>query len=84
MNYEYEIRKKAMKFIQKQERSQQIRILRAVYLLPQGSVKKMQGFTDLYRLRVGDYRILFEMNQKTDTITLITVTDADNRGQIYK
>ncbi len=84
MNYEYEIRKKAMKFIQKQERSQQIRILRAVYLLPQGSVKKMQSFTDLYRLRVGDYRILFEMNQKTDTITLITVTDADNRGQIYK
>lgn len=84
MNYEYEIRKKAMKFIQKQERSQQIRILRSVYLLPQGSVKKMQGFTDLYRLRVGDYRILFEMNQKTDTITLITVTDADNRGQIYK
>lgn len=84
MNYEYVIRKKAMKFIQKQERSQQIRILRAVYLLPQGSVKKMQGFTDLYRLRVGDYRILFEMNQKTDTITLITVTDADNRGQIYK
>lgn len=84
MNYEYEIRKKAMKFIQKQERSQQIRILRAVYLLPQGSVKKMQGFTNLYRLRVGDYRILFEMNQKTDTITLIAVTDADNRGQIYK
>lgn len=84
MNYEYEIRKKAMKFIQKQERSQQIRILRAIYLLPQGSVKKMQGFADLYRLRVGDYRILFEMNQKTDTITLITITDADNRGQIYK
>ncbi len=84
MNYEYEIRKKAMKFIQKQERSQQVRIFRAIYLLPQGSVKKMQGFTDLYRLRVGDYRILFEMNQKTDTITLITITDADNRGQIYK
>lgn len=84
MNYEYEIRKKAMKFIQKQEHSQQVRILHAIYLLPQGSVKKMQGFTDLYRLRVGDYRILFEMNQKTDTITLITITDADNRGQIYK
>lgn len=84
MNYEYEIRKKAMKFIQKQERSQQICILRAIYLIPQGDIKKMQGFTNLYRLRVGDYRILFEMNQKTDTITLITITDADSRGQIYK
>ncbi|MDD7184797.1 MAG: type II toxin-antitoxin system RelE/ParE family toxin [Oscillospiraceae bacterium] len=84
MNYEYEIRKKAMKFIQKQERSQQIRILRAIYLIPQGDIKKMQSFTNLYHLRVGDYRILFEMNQKTDTITLITITDADSRGQIYK
>lgn len=84
MNYEYEIRKKAMKFIQKQERSQQIRILCAIYLIPQGDIKKMQVFTNLYRLRVGDYRILFEMNQKTDTITLITITDADSRGQIYK
>lgn len=44
----------------------------------------MSGEERLYRLRVGDYRILFEMYPKTNTITLIDITDADNRGQIYK
>jgi mRNA interferase RelE/StbE len=85
MTYEYEIKKKAMKFIQKQERRQQERIFKAIYALPlSGDVKKMQGEDNLYRLRVGDYRLLFEMNLKTHEITLICVTDADNRGQIYK
>ncbi len=85
MTYEYSIRKKAAKFIQKQDRKQQERILRAVYALPLiGDIKKLAGEDNLYRLRVGDYRILFEMLPKSNTVTLIDVTDADNRGQIYK
>ncbi len=85
MTYEYNIRKKAMKFIQKQERKQQERLLKAIYALPLiGDVKKMVGEDNLYRLRVGDYRLLFEMSEKTKEITLIDVTNADNRGQIYK
>jgi mRNA interferase RelE/StbE len=85
MIYEYEIKKKAMRFIRKQTQKQQKRILAAIYGLPlNGDVKKMKGEESLYRLRVGDYRLIFEMNQKTNTVTLICVTDADNRGQIYK
>lgn len=85
MTYEYNIRKKAMKFIQKQDKKQQERIFKAIYALPIiGDVKKMAGEDKLYRLRVGDYRVLFEMSAKTNTVTLIDVTDADNRGQIYK
>lgn len=85
MNYEYSIRKKAIKFIKKQNKDQQERILKAIYALPViGDIKKMSGEDRLYRLRVGDYRILFEMYPKTNTITLIDITDADNRGQIYK
>lgn len=85
MIYEYNIRKKAMKFIQKQERRQQERLLKAIYALPLiGDIKKMIGENNLYRLRVGDYRLLFEMLEKSNEITLIDVTNADNRGQIYK
>ncbi|MBQ3139764.1 MAG: type II toxin-antitoxin system RelE/ParE family toxin [Ruminococcus sp.] len=85
MIYEYNIRKKARKFIQKQERRQQERLLKAIYALPLiGDIKKMIGENNLYRLRVGDYRLLFEMLEKSNEITLIDVTNADNRGQIYK
>lgn len=85
MIYEYNIRKKAIKFIKKQNKDQQERILKAIYALPViGDIKKLSGEYRLYRLRVGDYRILFEMYPKTNTITLIDITDADNRGQIYK
>lgn len=44
----------------------------------------MSGEEKLYRLRVGDFRVLFEMSAKSEKITLIDVTHADNRGQIYK
>lgn len=85
MTYEYNIRKKAMKFIQKQEKKQQERILKAIYTFPVlGDIKKMSGEDNLYRLRVGDFRLLFEMSPKSNVVTLIDVTDADNRGQIYK
>lgn len=85
MTYEYNIRKKAMKFITKQDKKQQERIFKAIYLLPAiGDVRKMSGEDNLYRLRVGDFRVLFEMSAKSNTVTLIDVTNADNRGQIYK
>lgn len=85
MNYEINIKKKAMKFIQKQEMKQQRRIITAIYKLPsEGDVKKMKGEDNLYRLRVGDYRVLFEMLPQDKTLILIDVTHADNRGQVYK
>ena len=63
MTYEYNIRKKAMKFIRKQDKKQQERIFKAIYVLPTlGDIKKMIGEDNLYRLRVGDFRILFEMS----------------------
>ncbi|MGN1422165.1 MAG: type II toxin-antitoxin system RelE/ParE family toxin [Oscillospiraceae bacterium] len=85
MTYEYNIRKKAMKFILKQDANQQERLLKSIYALPLlGDIKKMSGYEKLYRVRVGDFRILFEMSPINGNITLVDVTDADNRGQIYK
>ena len=84
MTYKYNIRKKAMKFIEKQEIQQRKRILKAIYSLPvTEDIKKLAGNDNLYRLRVGDYRILFLLSPENDKITLVDVTNAGNRGQIY-
>lgn len=81
MTYKIKIRPKAFKFIEKQDKVQRIRIYKAIYNLPNGDVKKLAGCKNEYRLRVGDYRIIYELNQNE---LVIIVTRADNRGQIYK
>ena len=81
MIYEIKIRPKALKFIEKQDRFKRIRIYKAIYNLPNGDVKKMAGCKNEYRLRVGNYRIIYEQNQNQFTIL---ITKAENRGQIYK
>jgi len=81
MNYEIKFKKKALKFLASQSKEQQKRILLAISHLPKGDIKNLQKYKDLFRLRVGDYRIIF---MKQDNILEITVVDVGNRGQIYK
>lgn len=82
MKYQIIIEKRAKKFIERQPKSQQIRILQAVKKLPeQGDIKSLKGHADFYRLRVGDYRIIYIVENEKMTVV---VTDAGNRGQIYK
>lgn len=52
MIYEIKIRSKALKFIEKQDKIQRLRIYKAIYNLPNGDVKKMAGCRNEYRLRV--------------------------------
>ena len=71
--------KKAVKFLKKQDKSTQKRIMEAISDLPlSGDIKKLQGVNG-YRLRVGDYRVLFDMNG-----IIIDIIEIGNRGQIYK
>mgnify|MGYP003296561381 CR=1 FL=1 len=70
--------KQATKFLQKQPKQIQHRIITAINKLPAGDVKKMQGST-LYRLRVGDFRVLF--NQ---TGEVLFIEKIGNRGEVYK
>lgn len=78
--YKIEYEKQALKFIKSQPQNQIKRIFKAVGALPDGDIKKLKGATELYRLRVGDYRILYTI--KYDVL-IITVIDAGNRGQVY-
>ena len=79
MKYKIIYRKKALKFIQKQPKPQQLRIIEAIEKIPQGDIVRVET-TDKYRLRVGDVRIIFKINNDE---LIITVINAGNRGQIY-
>lgn len=82
MNYEYQIERKALKFIQKQPEDQQRRIYAAIYRLPfAGDRKELRGHKDVFRLRVSDYRILYTVDHGR---LFVCVVDANNRGEIYK
>ena len=73
--------KTAAKFIRKQPPEQQRRILEAVHALPdEGDRKQLKGHKGLYRLRVGNYRIIYTVDNGR---LIVCIVDAGNRGQIY-
>ena len=79
--YKIAFEKAAQKFLEKQDKAQRLRLYKAIYRLPEGTgIKKMQGY-DLYRLRVGNYRILYRID---DVVRIITIENIDNRGDVYK
>lgn len=82
MSYSIILEKKAAKFISKLPQNEKTRVLRAINNLPSGDTKKLKGQQDneYYRLRVGDYRIIYTINNDE---LIICVVDAGNRGQIY-
>lgn len=82
MKYKIVIEKRAVKFIKKQPSNQQKRILEAINKLPEtGDIKQLKGYSEYFRLRVGDYRIIYRVE---NNILTVIVTNAGNRGQIYK
>jgi mRNA interferase RelE/StbE len=52
--------------------------MKAIRRLPSGDVKKLQGETG-YRLRVGDYRVIFDRDGN-----VLMIIKIDSRGQVYK
>lgn len=84
MKYTIVIEKFAEKFIMKLPKTEKERVLKIIYQLPEGNdIKEMQGKKNkgLYRLRVGDYRIIYTID---DDKLIVCVVDAGNRGDICK
>ena len=73
-----EYRKKAVKYIKSCDRPTKQRLKQAIEKLPDGDVKKLAGFDVDYRLRVGDLRVLFSIEDNK-----IIVNDILPRGQAY-
>ncbi|MCM1136923.1 MAG: type II toxin-antitoxin system RelE/ParE family toxin [Clostridium sp.] len=80
--YQIIIKKKAKKFIDKLPMDEKKRIVAAIEQLPNGEdIKKLKGYDKLLRLRVGNYRIIYTVDNGN---LIVYVIDADNRGDIYK
>lgn len=80
--YQIVLKKKAKKFIDKLPKNERIRIVSAIEKLPNGEdIKQLKGHSDLLRLRVGEYRIIYTVDNGK---CIIFIIDAGNRGEIYK
>ncbi len=80
--YQIIIKKKAKKFIDKLPINEKKRVVSAIERLPNGEdIKKLKGHDELFRLRVGEYRIIYSVDNGK---LIVYVMDVGNRGDIYK
>ncbi|MBE3579024.1 MAG: type II toxin-antitoxin system RelE/ParE family toxin [Caldanaerobacter subterraneus] len=80
-NYKIEFSKKASKFFKAQPPQQQKRLAKAISKLPEGDVKFLKGYNNFYRLKVGDYRVIFTIDQGQLLVRILVI---GNRGDVYK
>ncbi|MDD5952406.1 MAG: type II toxin-antitoxin system RelE/ParE family toxin [Oscillospiraceae bacterium] len=79
--YRIIIKKKAKYFIDRLPANERRRVVAAIEQLPNGEdIKRLKGHPDLLRLRVGNYRIIYTVDNGE---LIVYVIDAGNRGQIY-
>jgi mRNA interferase RelE/StbE len=84
-SYSVEVSATAEKQIRRLERQDQIRVLRAVRDLareprPRGC-RKLRGYEDVWRIRVGTFRILYSV--ESDRL-LVLVLKVGRRKDIYR
>ena len=78
MKYEIEFKPRAVKDLQSISKITQTKILAKIQEMEndlKGDVKKLTNFTPEYRLRVGNYRILFEIENESIVIYRIKPRD---------
>ena len=85
MAYRIEFAPKADRQFKALERSLQVRLARRINSLvenpfPQG-IKKLAGEEDLYRLRVGDYRIIYQIQEKRLVVLVVRI---GHRSEVYR
>ena len=85
MSYEVKFSKKAEKAYKKLPNNIKLRIDQKLDYLsstPRGTdTKKLAGHENAYRTRVGDYRIVYEIE---DDQLLVWILDLGHRGGIYR
>ena len=87
MKYAFRWRERAVGQLRAIPKPTALTILRALTLLgddprrPDANVKKLAGYEDRYRLRVGDYRVIYEIMDKQLVILAVGV---GHRREIYR
>jgi len=82
MRYEIEIRKRAEKDLIALSKPDAQKIADAIFAMEKGlmgNIKKLTNHTPEYRLRVGDWRVLFEV-----TINKIIIYRIRHRKEAYR
>jgi len=80
--YTVTFEKAALKFMRKQDRVLQERIMNIIKQLPGGAdIKRLQGYENLYRTRAGNVRIIYSIKE---TLKIINIENIDNRIDVYK
>jgi len=83
--YEVEIENSAAKVLHRLQRHDQVRIGTAIAALsgdprPHGC-EKLTGTASTYRIRIGDYRVVYIVD---DGIRVVTVTRVGHRKEVYR
>lgn len=84
MTYRVEVAAAAVRQLRKLDRAAQRRVQAAIELLAAeprpGGAKKLVGGNGEWRVRTGDYRIVYEVH---DTVLLVLVIAVGHRREIY-
>ena len=86
-NYKIELKKSAAKEFKKLPKDIYEKALEAFKFLSQNpfseilKIKKMKGVDFLYRIRIGDYRMIYEVST---TKLIIIIIKISNRKDVYK
>ncbi len=79
-----ELGTKALKFLSKLEKSSRERVFKRIKELGNdpfpSDVKKLKGERDVYRIRIGDFRVLYRIIPGDGTILVFRV---DKRSRVY-
>lgn len=81
MIYEIEFHSRALKDLKAIDKTSAQRIIKGIETLGEnlsGDIKRLTNFTPEYRLRVGDYRVLFAVENKK-----IVIYRIKHRGKAY-
>lgn len=70
-----------MKSLRRLARNDRERISAAIRRLPDGDVKRLRGPERLWRLRVGEWRVLFDRRSTDKVIDVLAVRP---RGRAYR
>ncbi len=86
MSYKLLPLNKFKKFMKERSKQERLNIGEKIIILSkknhnQLDIKKLKGYENRFRLRVGKYRIIYELHK--DILILILI-DGGNRGDIYK
>ena len=75
---------KALKFLSKLEKGNKKRVFKKIKELENdpfpSDVKKLKGEKDIYRIRIGDFRVLYRLIPEDDVILIFKV---DKRSRVY-